>query len=84
MKLLHKDHKGGLRNLVSEILEPLAGEMSMKVERGSENILNYIDVYNEGVERSKAVKICKSIFGEMIAKLTGDSECREGVEKWKS
>ena len=56
MKLLHKDNKEGsevqtrrlngpglnvgLSNLISEILEPIAGEMSHKVERGStENTL---------------------------------------------
>ena len=63
MRLLHKDHKGpgvikmhrlngpgmnlGLSNFLADLLEPIAGEMVDKAEKGStESVLSVVDRYN--------------------------------------
>lgn len=101
MKLLHKDHKCGeevktrrlngpglntpFSNLISEVLEPIAGNMKNKVERGStENVLNDGDVYNEKVESAGVAKFCAGLVEEVVSSVEanvpevgceGNSDC---------
>ena len=88
MKILHKDHKGpgkvkvrrlngpgmnaGISNCLADLLEPIAGEMKTKFERGStESFLSTIDTYNEGVDRDLVRKMCREIVDEVAGGQVG-------------
>ena len=91
MKITHKDHKKGeevhmrringpglnlpLSNLLADMLEPIAGEMTGKVERGStENVMNLVDVRNEKVDQEKPRWICGEILREVLGGVTGEDK----------
>ena len=91
MKISHKDHKAGdevhmrringpglnlpLSNCLAELLEPIAGVMCGKVERGSsENVLNLVDVQNDKVDRTKPWWICNEIVRQVLGEVTGGGD----------
>ena len=61
-----------LSNLMSELLEPVGGEMVDKAEKGStENVLNVVDNYNNMVEHEKSRKVCIEVIKSIITELFG-------------
>ena len=98
MKILHKDHKKNgkvetrkvcgpgmnlhLSNGISELLEPIAGEMVGRREMGStENVLNVGDSYNNKVETAKAEKMCREILMNVVGNVENSEVSEETVEK---
>ena len=71
----------GLSNMLSEILEPIAGEMRGRVERGStENTLYDVDRYNELVIEKGVNQMMGSIVDEILTQVTGNRQA-ETVEE---
>ena len=98
MKLLLKDHKGlekvatrrtngpgmniHISNLLSDVLEPVADQMSCKWEQGStEAVLARIDRYNRAIEKRMAEDSCREVLMEIVNRIWRGSPARsEPVE----
>ena len=83
MRLYHKDHKGpgstkmrrvngpGLNtpfsNLLAKLLEPIAGDMKGRLEKGStESVLSVGDVYNAKIVTKRNQKMCRELVEQLV------------------
>ena len=72
----------GLSNLLSELLEPIAGEMRGRVERGfTENTLNDVDRYNEMVDGDFNREMARSLVNGVVTRVTGKEQTKAMMNK---
>ena len=96
MKMLHKDHKGPgsrkmrrlngpgfnetISNQLADLLEPIAGEMRNKAEKGStESVLSEADTYNNEVSKLYTREICELVVNGLLDGVVGLAGDRGGA-----